>query len=117
MITEKIEGVVARIQELEHLVSPSHWGILSNCVAELTDAADWAGNLEVHCAAVGGPKLQVIDFARTSADGKEGVNLTAVADIMEDLAEALRDADVDVKVHPSGLRLIGYNGAGANNGA
>ncbi len=119
MITEKIEGVLARIQELEHLVSPGHWGILSNCAAELTDAAEWAGNLEAHCAVTGGPKLQVVDFVRTNDEGKTGVDLKAVAGVMEDIAEALREADIDVgrPPRPSGLRLIGYDGAEANNGA
>ena len=114
MITEKIEGVVARIQELEHLVSPGHWGTLSSCVAELEDAAEWAGNLEAHCAAVG-PKLQVVDFVRANEDGKTGVDLRAVAGVMEDIAGALREADIDTgqPPRPSGLRLIGYDGAGA----
>lgn len=63
MITEKIGNVVGRMNELEHLVTPSHWGVLANCVAELEDAAEWAENLEAHCAVTGEPKLRVIDFA------------------------------------------------------
>ncbi len=116
MLAEKIEGVVNRVAELEHLVSPSHWNVLANSIAELTDAAEWAGNLEAHCAVTGGPKLQVVDFVRTNEEGKTGVDLKAVADVMEDIAEALRDADVEVGKPPH-LRLIGCDGAEANNGA